>query len=495
MAANLKTFLAETGDLARVAVPYLLCVKSTDDDELLVIEVDPATGELPTTGSGGGGGSSLQQYSRNGVDTSVTRDTATAANNRPLPVEIIAGDSAAPISYDSGASDAGTQRVIVASDQPALPVTLASVPLAPNAATETTLAGIKTRTDIVDHGVVTAAMRIAAQVGFGGSGVTRANDLPVASVSPLSSALITITGSGATSDITWSTAKLATFGLLELTVTNTGSNVIALQKATSTLSAYANVLLYNVSTGTYDANLSDGTFLVDLSGSARFRFNCTSYVGGTTGIYQTFTESLGRTLPQAITADALPLAPDAATETKQVVGNTSLASIDTKTPALVSGRTPVDGSGVTQPVNVTEVGGTSTSTNFGAPGAGTQRVAALLGIGSAAASVTNPVPTRSQGRAVITSYRQNLASDSLSTGYDEVVASTSAAVAKIKVFSPISEPLWLSTGAAASETVLLYVPPGGGDFDVAIPAGTRVAIRSETSTFSSQFVVITLLGQ
>lgn len=37
----------------------------------------------------------------------------------------------------------------------------------------------------------------------------------------------------------------------------------------------------------------------------------------------------------------------------QSAGNASLASIDSKTPVLVSGRQPVDGSGVTQPVAVT----------------------------------------------------------------------------------------------------------------------------------------------
>lgn len=39
------------------------------------------------------------------------------------------------------------------------------------------------------------------------------------------------------------------------------------------------------------------------------------------------------------------------TEAKQDAGNTSLASIDGKLPAQVSGRVPVDGSGVTQPVS------------------------------------------------------------------------------------------------------------------------------------------------
>lgn len=56
---------------------------------------------------------------------------------------------------------------------------------------------------------------------------------------------------------------------------------------------------------------------------------------------------------QPVSAAALPLPAGAATSASQGTGNTSLASIDTKTPALVSGRQPVDGSGVTQPVSGT----------------------------------------------------------------------------------------------------------------------------------------------
>lgn len=59
-------------------------------------------------------------------------------------------------------------------------------------------------------------------------------------------------------------------------------------------------------------------------------------------------DNQGNTLVN-VTESALPSG--AATEVKQDTGNTSLASIDTKTPALSGGRVPVDGSGVTQPVS------------------------------------------------------------------------------------------------------------------------------------------------
>lgn len=53
-----------------------------------------------------------------------------------------------------------------------------------------------------------------------------------------------------------------------------------------------------------------------------------------------------------------------ASSANQTTGNASLSSIDTKTPSLVSGRQPVDGSGVTQPISASSLplpSGASTS--------------------------------------------------------------------------------------------------------------------------------------
>lgn len=54
---------------------------------------------------------------------------------------------------------------------------------------------------------------------------------------------------------------------------------------------------------------------------------------------------------QPVSAASLPLPSGASTSANQATGNSSLSSIDTKTPALVTGRVPVDGSAVTQPVS------------------------------------------------------------------------------------------------------------------------------------------------
>lgn len=65
-----------------------------------------------------------------------------------------------------------------------------------------------------------------------------------------------------------------------------------------------------------------------------------------------------------VLSSALPTG--ASTSALQTTGNTSLSSIDTKTPALVAGRTPVDGSGVTQPISAVALplpSGAATSAN------------------------------------------------------------------------------------------------------------------------------------
>lgn len=124
----------------------------------------------------------------------------------------------------------------------------------------------------------------------------------------------------------------------------------------------------------------------------------------------------GSAVTQPVSAASLPLPTGASTSALQTTGNTSLSSIDTKTPALVSGRVPVDGSGVTQPVSGTvavsnfpatqPVSGTVTANQGGAPwtvtGTGTagtaatgvltvQGIAAMTALKVDGSAVTQPV--------------------------------------------------------------------------------------------------------
>lgn len=191
----------------------------------------------------------------------------------------------------------------------AVPVSAASLPLPSGAATESTLS-----TRVADS-TITARLNTLGQK-------TSANSTPVVLSSDQSAVPINDNGGSITVDGT-----VAVSG----TVTTAGTTTAA----QGTPAAAAN---------RWPVQLTDGTDLALVS------------TGGAL-----LTDSSATTQP--VSAASLPLPTGASTSALQTTGNTSLSSIDGKTPALVSGRVPVDGSGVTQPVSgsvtVTQATGTN----------------------------------------------------------------------------------------------------------------------------------------
>lgn len=96
-----------------------------------------------------------------------------------------------------------------------------------------------------------------------------------------------------------------------------------------------------------------------VSSQAVERIALTRFTGASAGEdYQALTDTELRATPVPFSAASLPLPTGAATSAKQdseitLLGtiDTSVAAINLKTPSLVSGRVPVDGSGVTQPIS------------------------------------------------------------------------------------------------------------------------------------------------
>lgn len=84
--------------------------------------------------------------------------------------------------------------------------------------------------------------------------------------------------------------------------------------------------------------------------------------GGSITVDGPLTDSQLRAAAISVSMASAPLPTGAATSALQTTGNTALASMDTKTPALVNGRVPVDGSAVVQPVSD---GGTSLTIDDG----------------------------------------------------------------------------------------------------------------------------------
>lgn len=117
------------------------------------------------------------------------------------------------------------------------------------------------------------------------------------------------------------------------------------------------------STGTA-AGMSDGTNMqlprvydTDSGGGTQYTMGVNLRIAGSGGSVEGGTSANPirvdptGTTTQPVSAASLPLPAGAATSANQTTGNSSLSSIDTKTPALVSGRVPVDPSGVTSPIS------------------------------------------------------------------------------------------------------------------------------------------------
>jgi hypothetical protein len=115
-------------------------------------------------------------------------------------------------------------------------------------------------------------------------------------------------------------------------------------------------------------------------------------------------------------------------------------------------------------------------------------ISVRLSDGSAFSSVS------ATGRSYSDSVRLSYAGTSVTTGaWVQLIASTAAVINAITLFDSCGQTLELGTGAAASETRKLIIPPGGigGVIPLAIPASTRVSIRAVSATCSSGEIDIT----
>lgn len=100
------------------------------------------------------------------------------------------------------------------------------------------------------------------------------------------------------------------------------------------------------------------------------------------------------------------------------------------------------------------------------------------------------------GKSVVTTVRNDYTSTSVTTGaWVQLVASLGAAVTELEIFDSSGETLELGTGAAAAETRLILVVPGGnGRVPVAIAAATRLSIRAVSATASVGELDINIYG-
>ncbi len=87
--------------------------------------------------------------------------------------------------------------------------------------------------------------------------------------------------------------------------------------------------------------------------------------------------------------------------------------------------------------------------------------------------------------------------DAVGAVYVEVVTATSGACQRIYVYDSGGYPLVIGVGAAGVEVDQFYIGPGfGGFFDVTVPTGSRIAIKSllAATTISEGYFILSTFG-
>lgn len=159
-----------------------------------------------------------------------------------------------------------------------------------------------------------------------------------------------------------------------------------------------------------------------------------------------------------------------------------------------TGVLSVDGSAVTQPVSAASLplpAGAATAANQATAIASLSSIDTKL---TAPLTVSGTVAVTPTTHAYVDSARNDYGSTAVTTGaWVQLIASTAGAIAHLQVFDSSGQTLELGTGAAAAETRILIIPPGGisGSYDINIPAATRISVRAISDTAAAGELDIT----
>ncbi len=427
------------------------------------------------------------EYRRDLLAVEVKQDTGTSSNNRPLPVQLIAGDGGAPY----------------------------------NGATETTASAINTKLvqESLSFGVITAGVRTAAQI----SNATGAADFGAGVVG--TQTLRTIIASDqsaipASQSGTW-TVQAAQSGSWTVSVSGTvtvSGTVAATQSGTWNITNISGTISLPTGASTEAKQDTGNTSLASID--SKFGTLGQKNMAGSAPVTIASNQSA---IPASQSGNwnildisgTISLPTGASTLTAQNTGNASLSSLDTKavqealnygvaTGALRVAAQPGNASGIADfnagttgaqtpraSVNITR-NGTELSYNTGASDANTQRV--VLADESKAARGLAAIQLTSSS---VFPYYQDFSSATLPTAtWTQVIASLGSDVNWISVSNNSSSFIQLGVGAGASEVEWFRIPPGGvpSGIPLRIASGSRIAIKAATADITDGFLSISVLG-
>jgi hypothetical protein len=160
-----------------------------------------------------------------------------------------------------------------------------------------------------------------------------------------------------------------------------------------------------------------------------------------------------------ISASSLPLPSGAATSALQTSGNTSLSTIATN-----SG---------TQATSANQTSGNSS-------------------LSTIATNTGSPVSPKGRAIANAPVYNAYSTTNVLTSAFVQLIASTTLVANYVDIFDSSGNAMIIAVGAAGSEVIQAYIPPGGDQIPLTIAAGSRVSIKALTASSTSGFLLVNL---
>lgn len=316
---------------------------------------------------------------------------------------------------------AASSPVVLASDQSAVPVTVASVPLPTGAATETTLAAMSAKLP-----ATLGQKAMAASMA-----VTMASDQ---ASYPIKDGTLEVTGTVSSATNIFAAQDVSNYGNLSLQVIITGVATVTCQCSNDGTNYKDQAMGYPSGSGNSTTLVTSSNILFGPVNAKWFRAVVTSYGSGSI---------TGTLIARAGSNSADP----------------GLRTIS------VSNTVPVSQSGTwtVQPGN-------------------TPNTTAWL-VNQAGYTKSNTP-----------SYNVYSSVNVTTSAYVQLVASTTSAVRQLQIFDSSGQAMIIATGAAASEVDQIYVPPGGGVFSLAIAASIRVSVKALTATANTGYLLVDYLG-
>jgi hypothetical protein len=145
------------------------------------------------------------------------------------------------------------------------------------------------------------------------------------------------------------------------------------------------------------------------------------------------------------------------------------------------------------------VGGATPVSAFASGSYNFYRARVVLGVASATISNLELIATDSPVDLSVVAkvsanapvYNDYTSTSVTSAAYVQLVAATTQNATEIEIFDSSGYPLYLAFGAAASEVNKVIIIPGGnGRIPLAVPAGTRISVKSVSTSNTSGFISI-----